>query len=83
MHLGVRELATAISAIALICCCSCEKHPLGEDPKVQKEHVDEAKNDHQNPAAENNSEATEKSNLPSTKASPTPVEFFPASSPTP
>jgi hypothetical protein len=79
MHLGVRELAAAISAVTLIFCCSCEKHPL----EGQKEHVDEAKNGHQNPAAENNSEATEKSNSPSTKASPTPVEFFPASSPTP
>src|SRR5256885_5059042 len=39
MHFGVRQTAAAVSAVALIFCCSCEKHHLGEDPEVQKEHV--------------------------------------------
>ena len=43
MHFGVRQTAAAISASALIFCCSCEKHHLGEDPEAQKEHVDVAK----------------------------------------
>ncbi|HXL24146.1 MAG TPA: hypothetical protein VN942_01220 [Chthoniobacterales bacterium] len=70
MHFGVRQAAALISASALIFCCSCEKHHLGEDPEVQKEHIDA-------PArAEENSAATKEA-----PTSPTPVEFFPESTP--
>jgi len=74
MHFGVRQAATAVSAIALIFCCSCEKHHLGEDPEVQKEHVVVPS------GSEENSSATEETS-PFTTASSTPVEFFPESTP--
>jgi hypothetical protein len=78
MHLGVREIAAAFSCAALILCCSCEKHRLGEDPEAQKEHVETAA------ASEENSETTkEKAESPAATASPTPVEFFPATQPSP
>jgi len=67
MHFGVREIATAISAAALIFCCSCEKHRLGEDPEVQKERVGESKGGENENAAQK----------------PTPVEFFPKTTPSP
>ena len=77
MHFGVREMAAAISAAALIFCCSCEKHYLGEVPEVQKEHVDEAKSGEENAAA-NKAEAGES---PTPKR--TPAEFFPENTPSP
>jgi hypothetical protein len=79
MHFGVRELVAAISTAALIFCCSCEKHHVGEDPEVQKEH--------RNPrgGAEENSGTTqgETAASPAASVSPTPVEFFPATTPSP
>jgi hypothetical protein len=78
MHFGLRETAAAISSAALIFCCSCEKHHLGEDPEVQKEHVDVAG------AAEGNSgEAKSSPESSAATASPTPVDFFPEKSPSP
>ena len=59
MHFGVREIAATISAVALIFCCSCEKHRLGEDPEVQKEHVDQAKGGEENVAAPNKADVQE------------------------
>jgi len=76
MHFGVRQTAAAVSAAALIFCCSCEKHHLGEDPEVQKEHVDVPGGSEENSAA-----TKEVSVSPSASASPTPVEFFPESTP--
>jgi len=78
MHLGVRELVAAISSVALIFCCSCEKHRLGEDPEVQKENVGEAKGGEESPGAREESSVS-----PAPKTSATPVEFFPATTPTP
>ncbi|PYK84808.1 MAG: hypothetical protein DME41_01370 [Verrucomicrobia bacterium] len=76
MHFGVRQIVAAVSAAALIFFCSCEKHRLGEDPEVQKEHVVVPG------GSEGNSAATkEVSAPPSATASPTPVEFFPESTP--
>ncbi|HYR21977.1 MAG TPA: hypothetical protein VEP30_03510 [Chthoniobacterales bacterium] len=76
MHFGVRQTTAAISAAALIFCCSCEKHHLGEDPEAQKEHVDVAG------GSEKNTAATDETSTSSTAtASPTPVEFFPESTP--
>jgi hypothetical protein len=76
MHFGVRHAAAAVSAVALIFCCSCEKHYLGEDPEVQKEHVIVP-----GQSDENSSPAKETSASPSATALPTPVEFFPESTP--
>jgi hypothetical protein len=77
MHLGVRELAAAISSAAIIFCCSCEKHRLGEDPEVQKEQVDPAKAG----GEETSTTAEKKEAEPS--ASPTPANFFPQTTPEP
>jgi hypothetical protein len=76
MHFGVRQTAAAVSAVGLIFCSSCEKHHLGEDPEVQKEHVIvPAQSD------ETSGASKETSASPSATASPTPVEFFPESTP--
>ena len=79
MHFGFREIAAAISAAALIFCCSCEKHPLGQDPEIQKERVDEAKGGAQK-AAEPSKEGA---NEGVATQKPTPAEFFPKSTPSP
>jgi hypothetical protein len=76
MHFGVRHATAAVSAAALIFCCSCEKHHLGEDPEVQKEHVVIP-----GESDENSGTTKETSTSPSATASPTPVEFFPESTP--
>ena len=78
MPFGVREVAATISAAALIFCCSCEKHRLGEDPEVQKEQVVERKSGGERPAAENQADTSE-----SPTPKPTPVQFFPESTPSP
>jgi len=79
MHFGGREFVAAISAAAMIFCCSCEKHHVGEDPDVQKEHVGVGG------GAEENSGApkAETASVPPASVSPTPVEFFPATTPSP
>ena len=71
MHFGVREIVASISAAALIFCCSCVKHRVGEDPEVQREKEG-------NVAAESKSAVTE---TPAAKR--TPAEFFPGQSPSP
>jgi hypothetical protein len=76
MQFWVRQTAAAFSAAALIFCCSCEKHHLGEDPEVQKEHVDVGEN-----AEETSAPAQETSTSVAPTVSPTPVEFFPESTP--
>jgi len=77
MHFGVRQSAAAVSTAALIFCCSCEKHRLGEDPEVQKEQaVAPGQSDE-------NSGAAKEPSSPSTTVSPTPAEFFPESTPSP
>jgi hypothetical protein len=76
MHFGVCQTAAAVSAAALIFFCSCEKHHLGEDPEVQKEHFVVP-----GEAGENSAASKEASASPSPTASPTPVEFFPESTP--
>ena len=78
MHFGVREIAATISAAALIFCCSCEKHRVGEDPEIQKERVDRAKGGDENVQAPNKVEVPD-----SALKSPTPAEFFPKSTPSP
>jgi hypothetical protein len=36
-------LRRTVIAAAFILCCSCEKHPLGQMPEVQREQPDPAK----------------------------------------
>src|SRR5437764_6340214 len=79
MHFGVRHAAAAaVSTAALIFCCSCEKHHLGEDPEVQKEHVDVSGGVEETPSATQDGS-------PSTTAtaSPTPVDFVHETTPSP
>jgi len=76
MHFGVRHVVASISAAALIFCCSCEKHRVGEDPEAQKERADELKG-----SEENSSASKETSASPSATVSPTPAEFFPENTP--
>jgi len=78
MHFGLRETAAVVSAAALIFCCSCEKHHLGEDPEAQKEHVDVAAD-----SEENSATSKENAESPAATASSTPVNFFPEKSPSP
>src|SRR5947209_9629867 len=71
IHFGAREIVASVSAAALIFCCSCDKHRVGEDPEVQKEKEG-------NGAAANKAEVVE---TPAAKR--TPAEFFRAQSPSP
>jgi hypothetical protein len=64
----LRQIGIAFMTALLIFCSSCEKHPLGEIPEVQREQVDPAKAWSQ--ASEMDSEKS--------SSSPTPAEFFPA-----
>jgi hypothetical protein len=76
MHFGSRRTAILLSAGALIFCCSCEEHHLGEMPEVQTEHVDLARG-----SAEDLDVVKERSASPTPSAKPTPAEFFPQSNP--
>jgi hypothetical protein len=64
----LRQVGIAFMTALLIFCSSCEKHPLGEIPEVQREQVDPAKAWSQ--ASQMDSEKS--------SSSPTPAEFFPA-----
>ena len=68
MALLLRWTGIALVSGLLIFYSSCEKHPLGEMPEVQREQVDPAKAWSQ--ASEMDSEKS--------SSSPTPAEFFPA-----
>lgn len=76
MRSGVRRITAFISMAAVIFCCSCEKHQLGELPPVQKEHVDLI-----NPSAENSDTVKERSSAAEPSVKPTPAEFFPSATP--
>jgi hypothetical protein len=76
MHFAVGKTGITFVIGALILCCSCEKHHVGEMPEVQKENVDLAK------ASEKRSSDSDKiSTFPSPSARPTPAEFFPEATP--
>jgi hypothetical protein len=62
-----RQIVTAAGIGTLLFCNSCEKHPLGEMPEVQREQIDPAKAW---------SKATKKDSEESS-TSRTPAEFFP------
>jgi len=66
-----RRIGIALVIGLVIFCCSCEKHPLGELPEVQREQVDPEKA--WSKASEMKSEKS--------SSSPTPAEFFPAKPP--
>jgi hypothetical protein len=81
MHFGFREIVAAISGAAIILSCSCEKHSLGEDPEAQRERTNVER-----AAAEEKSDATKErstSEASPARTSPTPVEFFPETTPSP
>jgi hypothetical protein len=66
MRFSVCTTSIALAVAALIS-PSCEKHPVGEMPEVQKEHVD---------LAPGGKEATSHP-----ERAPTPAEFFPENKP--
>jgi len=79
MHFSFRKAGLLVSVGALVLCCSCEKHKLGEIPPVQKEHVDIAGG-----SSEDSDVVNERStSSPTPSAKPTPGEFFPESTPSP
>jgi len=72
MALLLRQIGIAFMTALLIFCSSCEKHPLGEIPDVQREQVD--------PATKSRSAVNETDpDKPSSSA--TPAEFFPRTKP--
>jgi hypothetical protein len=79
MHFTFRKAGLLVSVGALVLCCSCEKHQLGEMPSAQKEHVDIAKGSSGDSDVVN--ERSTSSPTPSAKS--TPAEFFPENTPSP
>jgi hypothetical protein len=45
MALFLRYGLSAVALCMLLCCISCEKHPLGQIPEVQREQSDPATRD--------------------------------------
>jgi hypothetical protein len=76
MRLDFRTAGVIFAVGAILFCCSCEMHHLGEDPQVQREHVDLVSGSSEDSDIVKEVPA---SPMPSTK--PTPAEFFPESSP--
>jgi hypothetical protein len=72
MALLLRQIGIAFMTALLIFCSSCEKHPLGEIPDVQREQVDPATKSR---AAVNETDPDKPS------SSATPAEFFPGTKP--
>src|SRR2546423_5388146 len=77
MHFGLQGIAAALSATALIFCCSCEKHHVGEASDFQQERVESGNPDGEGAAKKENTGS------PAATISPTPVEFFPENTPAP
>jgi hypothetical protein len=67
MRVSVAKAVSVLSATAVMAICSCEKHPVGQMPDVQREQPDPAKVW---------SKATKK-NPDESSTSPTPAESFP------
>jgi hypothetical protein len=67
MAFFLRQGVIGVALGMLLFCISCEKHPLGQMPDVQKEQVDPAKA--WSRAGKTDSEKS--------SSSPTPAEFFP------
>ena len=62
----LREVVVGVATGLLLFCSSCEKHPLGEMPEVQREQLDPATRDW-----------SEKSETDKSEASPIPEEAAP------
>jgi len=63
----LRKVVVGVAAGLLLFCSSCEKHPLGEMPEVQREQIDPEK-------AWSHASTTDSEKSSSL---PTPAEFFP------
>jgi hypothetical protein len=73
MGFSLRKSVLLSAYAGLVLICSCDKHPVGEMPEVQRE-----KGQVERPAATGASPAAS----PQTPASsPTPADFFPATKP--
>jgi hypothetical protein len=70
MALFLRYGVTAVALCMLLFCISCEKHPLGQMPEVQREQSDPAKR-----------VWSEESEIDKSVASPTPAEAAPHEAP--
>jgi hypothetical protein len=66
MALFLRCGVTAVALCMLLFCISCEKHPLGQMPEVQREQSDPAKRDW-----------SEKREADKSEASPAPAQAAP------
>lgn len=72
MRFSLRKCVAFSAYVSLLIICSCDKHPVGEMPAVQRE-----KN-----AAENSADAAPSAKVAeSPAAKPTPADFFPATKP--
>jgi len=76
MRFDLRKAGVIFAVGAILFCCSCEMHHLGEDPEVQREHVDLVTG-----SKEDSDIVKEVPASPMPSAKPTPAEFFPESSP--
>lgn len=76
MRFSLRKCIALSACPCLIFLFSCEKHHVGEMPEVQREQVDVAGAPKKNPEA-----AAETSTSPMPSVKPTPVEFFPETTP--
>jgi hypothetical protein len=66
MALSLRYGLSAVALCMLLFCISCEKHPLGQMPDVQREQLDPATR-----------VWSEKSELEKSESAPTPAEAVP------
>jgi hypothetical protein len=66
MALFLRYGVTAVALCMLLFCISCEKHPLGQMPEVQREQTDPA-----------TTVWSEKSEMEKSESAPTPAEAVP------
>jgi hypothetical protein len=66
MALFLRHGVTAVALCMLLFCISCEKHPLGQMPEVQREQTDPA-----------TTVWSEKSEIEKSESAPTPAEAVP------
>jgi hypothetical protein len=66
MALFLRYGVAAVALSTVLFCISCEKHPLGQMPEVQREQSDPAKTNW-----------SEKSEMEKSESAPTPAEAVP------
>jgi len=76
MRFFLWKCVAIFAGASLVVICSCEKHPVGQMPEAQKEHLDLGKK-----SAEHSPSGGEPNISPAASVSPTPAEFFPESTP--